>query len=212
MMFFKAAVFDLDGTLLDTLGDLTDAVNHALKAFGFPPRKPEEIRRFLGNGSKALICRSLPEGTDEKTADEVHTLYLAWYTDHAQIKTAPYEGIPELLNRLKETGIKIGVVSNKGDGQVKPLTAKFFPQADIGVGERPGIARKPAPDGVLEVLKILEVSPEDSVYVGDSEVDIKTARNGGMTAVAVGWGYRDKEELLAQSPDLFLEHPLDLLR
>ncbi len=212
MLQFKAALFDLDGTLLNTLDDLTDSVNYALDRFGYPLRQPQDIRRFLGNGSKALIRRSLPEGTGEDILAKVHTVYLAWYSAHAQIKTGPYEGIPELLNELKKQDIKIAVLSNKGDGQVKALTKAFFPQADFAAGERPGIPRKPNPESVLEVLRYFSVSPQEAIYVGDSEVDIQTARNAGMTAVAVGWGFRDKEELLAHTPDFLLNHPSDLLK
>ncbi len=208
----KAVLFDLDGTLLNTLDDLTDSVNYALTRFGYPLRKPEEIRRFLGNGSKALIGRSLPENIDGGILEEVHAVYLARYTDHAQIKTGPYEGIPELLNELKKQDIKIAVISNKGDEQVKALTSKFFPQADFAAGERPGIPRKPNPQSILEVLDCFQVSPKEAIYVGDSEVDIQTARNAGMRAVAVGWGFRDREELLKHAPDLLLSHPSDLLK
>lgn len=212
MFIFKTAIFDLDGTLLNTLSDLTDSVNHTLAKYGYPLRTEKEIRRFLGCGSKYLIARSLPEGTPTETVEKVHSDYLAWYGPHSQIKTAPYEGIPKLLDALKEQGIKLAVVSNKGDAQVKPLTEKYFPQIDLAVGERSGIRRKPHPDSIFEIMKELNAAPETTIFVGDSEVDMETARNAGITAVAVGWGFRDKEELMPYSPAMFLNHPLDLLK
>ncbi len=208
---FQTVLFDLDGTLLNTLEDLTDAVNHTLKAHGYPPRKKEEIRRFLGNGSKHLIRCSLPADVGDEALARIHGEYLTWYHGHAQIKTAPYEGIPELLNELKKSGIPMAVVSNKGDGQVKPLTAHFFPQIDLAIGEREGIRRKPYPDSIFEAMKTLDAQPSNTIFVGDSEVDLQTAKNAGIRSVAVGWGFRDKAELLKHTPDIFLDHPLDLL-
>ncbi len=212
MLSFKTAIFDLDGTLLNTLDDLVDSVNHILAKYGYPLRTESEIRSFLGNGSKSLISRSLPEGTDGETVEKIHTDYLTWYGSHSQIKTAPYEGIPELLDILKENGVKLAVVSNKGDRQVKPMAAKYFPQMDLAVGERPGVRPKPCPDSVFEAMKELNADPQTTIFIGDSEVDMQTARNAGLTAVAVGWGFRDKEELMKYSPDKFLNHPLDLLK
>lgn len=212
MLSFDTVIFDLDGTLLNTLSDLTDAINHTLSIHGFPPRTQKEIRRFLGNGSLHLIASALPSGTDAGVVEQVHADYLVWYHSHAAIKTAPYEGICPLLDELKRLGISVAVVSNKGDRQVKLLTKKYFPQIELAVGERDGIRRKPHPDSIFEVMKILGSTPESTLFVGDSEVDLQTARNAGVRAVAVGWGFRDKEELTPYSPALFLNHPLDLLQ
>lgn len=212
MIPFRTVLFDLDGTLLNTLGDLTDSVNHVLQAYGYPLRREEEIRRFLGNGSRNLIARSLPEGVDPQTAEKVHADYLAWYGPHSQIRTGPYEGIPELLDRLQEQGIQMAVISNKGDGQVKPLTEKYFPQIGLALGERVGIPKKPNPESVFEALRQLGADPSTAIYVGDSEVDVETAKNAGIPSVAVGWGFRDRDELLECKPDRFIEHPLDLLK
>lgn len=212
MLSFKTAIFDLDGTLLNTLADLTDAVNHTLKRHGYPLRTQGEIRRFLGNGSKYLITKSLPENTESETVEQIHEEYLAWYGPHSSIKTAPYEGIPELLDALKERGIDLAVVSNKGDEQVKPLTEKHFPQISLAVGERAGIRRKPHPDSILEIMKELKADPQTTIFVGDSEVDLQTAKNAGILPVAVCWGFRDREELEPYAPVLFLEHPSDLLK
>ncbi len=212
MLFFNTAIFDLDGTLLNTLTDLTNAVNHTLDAYGYPRRTKQEIRRFLGNGSQRLISDSLPPSVSPEEAKRVHADYLLWYDSHAAVETAPYPGITELLNRLKEKNISLAVVSNKGDAQVRTLTEKHFPQVNLSVGERTGIRRKPAPDSIFEIMKQFNADPETTILVGDSEVDIQTAKNAGIFSVAVGWGFRDKEELLQCSPDLFLDHPLDLLR
>ncbi len=212
MLFFKTAIFDLDGTLLNTLADLTDAVNHTLNSFGYPPRTEAEIRRFLGNGSLHLITKSLPDEVPEEQIQTVHAQYLTWYHTHSSIKTAPYEGIPEMLNALKENGISMAVISNKGDAQVKSLAKKHFPQIPLAEGERPGIRRKPHPDSVFEIMKELNADPNTTIFVGDSEVDLQTSVNAGVIPVAVGWGFRNKEELMPYSPKLFLEHPLDLLK
>ncbi len=212
MLSFKTAIFDLDGTLLNTLADLTDAVNHTLAQHGYPRRTQKEIRRFLGNGSKYLITKSLPENIPLETVEKIHEEYLAWYGPHSSIKTAPYEGIPELLDALKTQGIGLAVVSNKGDEQVKSLAEKHFPQISIAIGERAGIRRKPHPDSILEVMKELNADPETTIFVGDSEVDLQTAKNTGILPVAVCWGFRDREELEQNSPALLLEHPLDLLK
>lgn len=210
-MKYETVIFDLDGTLLNTLGDLTDSVNHILEKFGYPLRTEGEIRTFLGNGSRDLIARSLPYPMDGEPFEKIHEEYLAWYTAHAQIRTAPYEGIPELLEALKKAGVRTAIVSNKGDRQVQSLAAKHFPDVEVVMGERPGIRRKPHPDSVLAVMELLSADPATTALVGDSEVDVQTARNAGITSVAVGWGFRDREELLQESPDVFINAPGELL-
>lgn len=212
MLFFKTAIFDLDGTLLNTLTDLTDAVNRTLEQFGYPPRTEREIRRFLGNGSLHLITKSLPDEVPEEQIQTVHAQYLTWYHTHSSIKTAPYEGISDLLDELKKQGVNLAVVSNKGDAQVKSLVQTHFPQIPLAVGERPGIRRKPHPDSIFEIMKELNSDPKTTILVGDSEVDLETAHNAGILPVAVAWGFRDKEELIPYNPVRFLEHPLDLLK
>lgn len=210
-MKYETVIFDLDGTLLNTLGDLTDSVNHILEKFGYPLRTEGEIRKFLGNGSRDLIARSLPVPMDGEEFERIHDEYLAWYTSHSQIRTAPYEGIPELLKKLNEAGIKTAIVSNKGDRQVQALAAKHFPDVKVVMGERPGIRRKPHPDAILAAMALLSADPATTALVGDSEVDVQTARNAGIGAVAVGWGFRDKEELMRESPDVFINAPGELL-
>ena len=211
---YQAVLFDLDGTLLDTLEDLTDSVNTILGKYGFPLRDKKEIRRFLGNGSERLMKEALPEGISE--ADFVKYLweYQAYYKAHMEEKTAPYEGILPLLEELRKAGLKIGVVSNKFDLAVKGLCEKYFPgYIDGAAGEREadGIRRKPAPDMVLTAAERLGVSVRDCLYVGDSEVDILTAKNAGMDCVSVTWGFRD-EDFLRKAGAAYLVHTAEELK
>lgn len=190
----QAILFDLDGTLLNTLDDLTDSVNVTLEAHGFPLRKKEEIRKFLGNGSEFLMRSALPEGTREDEFVDCLEEYQAYYKAHMEDKTAPYEGILPLLKKLKESGLRLAVVSNKFDTAVKGLCEKYFPGCiDAAAGEREaeGIRRKPAPDMAFTAAERLGVRSEDCLYIGDSEVDIQTAKNAGMECISVCWGFRD---------------------
>lgn len=211
---YQAILFDLDGTLLDTLEDLADSVNAILKKYGFPLRGREEIRRFLGNGSERLMKEALPEGISERDFTKYLGEYQAYYKAHMEDKTAPYEGVLPLLEELRKAGLKIGVVSNKFDLAVKGLCEKYFlGYIDGAAGEREadGIRRKPAPDMVLTAAKRLGVDVQDCLYVGDSEVDILTARNAGMDCVSVTWGFRD-EEFLRKAGAAHLVHRTEELK
>lgn len=200
----KLAIFDLDGTLLDTLDDLRNAVNFALEAHGFPPRTREEVRRFVGNGVRLLVERAVPAGCGAAATDAVFETFMARYAAHCADMTAPYPGIPETLAALRDAGIRIAVVTNKADAVAQTVCADYFPGLpDLVVGERPGIRRKPAPDAVNEVLRHFGVSRGEAVYIGDSDVDIATAQNAGLRAVAVLWGFRTREELLACGAERF---------
>ena len=210
-MKFETVLFDLDGTLLNTLDDLTDAVNHVLESHGYPLRTREQVRSALGNGARDLLIKSLPEGTDEETVALLLKEYQPWYLEHSQVKTAPYKGIAELLKELQKRGIKTAVVSNKSDLQVRPLAEKFFPEIPVAIGERKDLRRKPHPDMINEALRLLGVSPDGAALMGDSEVDGQTAKNAGIAFLAAGWGFRDREILEAFAPVLFLEKPEDLL-
>lgn len=210
-MKFETVLFDLDGTLLNTLDDLTDAVNHVLGNHGYPLRTREQVRSALGNGARDLLIKSLPEGTDEETVALLLKEYQPWYLEHSQVKTAPYKGIAELLKELQKRGIKTAVVSNKSDLQVRPLSEKFFPEIPVAIGERNGMMKKPHTDMVNEALRLLNASPDGAALMGDSEVDGKTAQNAGIPFLAAGWGFRDREILEAFAPVLFLEKPEDLL-
>lgn len=198
-----AVLFDLDGTLLDTLEDLTDSVNYSLAQFGYPPRTPQEIRSFLGNGARQLIALSVPEGAD---AEAVFHFYKDWYPAHSRIKTKPYAGIPEALQKLAEN-YPVAVVSNKPDVSTKLLCAEYFPGV-YARGESPACPRKPAPDMLLQTVQHL--GAENCIYVGDSEVDLITAQNAGCPCVSVTWGFRDEDVLLAHGANYLCHTPADL--
>lgn len=198
---YTTAIFDLDGTLLNTLEDLTDSVNHVLQQFGFPLHSPQEIRRFLGNGIRVLMEEAVPAGTAPETFEQAFEAFRAYYTDHCAIKTAPYPGIVDVLRRLKDAGFHIAVVSNKNDEAVKILMEQHFPGlVDSCMGVKEGIRKKPAPDSVYEVMRELGATGEDAVYIGDSEVDKETADNAGLDCISVTWGFRDRELLESLHP------------
>ena len=200
-------LFDLDGTLLDTLEDLLDATNYALAAYGHPPRTLKELRRFVGNGAENQIRLSLPEDRKEDLP-QVLAAYKPYYTAHCQIKTKPYEGV---LSALKYLGQKypIAIVSNKPDAAVKELCAQYFPGL-YALGETADCPRKPAPDMVFKAMK--DIGVERCVYVGDSEVDVLTAKNSGMPCVCVLWGFRDREDMEAVGGSVYCERTEDLVR
>ena len=197
-------LFDLDGTLLDTLGDLQVAVNYALSQFGYPGREKWEIRNFLGNGMRNLIKRALPEGTDEEIVEQVLAVYQPYYDSHNLILTRPYDGILPALEALKGK-YPIGVVSNKQDTAVKPMCAQFFGAELYALGEIPGCPRKPAPDMIQNAMAALNI--DSAVYVGDSEVDLQVAENAGLPCLLVTWGFRDKEVLENAGGKHFCEEP-----
>ena len=189
---YQLVIFDLDGTILDTLQDLANAVNDAMEKNNMPLHTVDEVRRFVGNGIRKLIERSVPAGTETAVIDKVHADFTAYYQVHCADNTAPYNGIPELLRRLKENGIHTAVVSNKADYAVQSLCEQYFPTLfDAVAGEKEGIRRKPAPDSVNAVLSALHLTREQAVYVGDSDVDIATAENAGMPCISVAWGFRE---------------------
>lgn len=200
-----AIIFDLDGTLLDTLGDLHGAVNAALAHFGYPVRTLEEVRRFVGNGAARLIALAVPENADPAPV-------LAWFQDYyrqnCRILTAPYEGIPQALGELGQK-YPLAIVSNKPDPAVKALCDDYFPGL-YARGESAECPRKPAPDMVFAAMKALQV--EKAVYVGDSEVDVITAANAGVPCLSVLWGFRDRQEMEAVGGKFFCADPSDLVR
>ena len=191
-------VFDLDGTLLDTLEDLTDSVNYAIGKFGFPERTIDEIRSFVGNGIANLIARVLPDGTENPHYGEVLKSFREYYARHCKDKTRPYDGILQMLDILQGDAYQMAVVSNKFDAAVKELCELYFGERiRAAVGESEKVRKKPAPDAVYQVLEELSASAEQAVYVGDSDVDLATAANVPMTCVSVTWGFRSREQLLA---------------
>ena len=194
-------LFDLDGTLLDTLDDLLDATNYALAHHGYPPRTRSELRRFVGNGAMNQIRLSLPEGCSPEEVQTVLDTYKPYYTAHCQNKTAPYPGIPEALAELKAK-YPIAIVSNKPDAAVKALCADFFPGI-YSLGETPDCPRKPAPDMVYKAMAA--IGADRCIYVGDSEVDVITAGNAGVPCLSVLWGFRDKEDMEAVGAEHFCD-------
>lgn len=205
----RAVIFDLDGTLLDTLEDLKAALDHTLAAFGYPLRTLEEVRRFVGNGIPNLIERAT---SPDAPIQEMLDVFLPYYQLHNMDKTRPYEGVSEMLDRLKARGRAMAIVTNKVHAASRALCGRFFPQVDVVVGSQPGLANKPAPDMVRSAMEQLGVGPEEITYVGDSEVDLATARNAGLDCVCVTWGFRDKEELERQGGTVFAADPGELAR
>ena len=199
-------LFDLDGTLLNTLEDLLDATNYALELCGYPRRTLSELRRFVGNGAENQIRMSLPEGASPEEVQRVLKIYKPYYTEHCQVKTRPYDGIWESLAILKEK-YPIAVVSNKPDAAVKALCGQMFPGI-FALGEAPGCPRKPAPDMVHKACRAIGV--DTCVYVGDSEVDVRTAKNAGVPCLSVLWGFRDREDIEAAGGQYFCESPAQL--
>ena len=209
----KAVIFDLDGTLLNTLDDLADSTNYALSRFGYPTRTIEEVRQFVGNGVAKLIERAIPKGKNNPNFEKCLAIFKENYAQNMYNKTAPYNGIIEMLSNLKSKGIKIAVVSNKFDLAVKELCKKYFEGfIDFAAGENEaqGIKKKPAPDTVISVLNEFNFAPEDAVYVGDSDVDIMTAKNSKMPCISVTWGFRDEKFLLENGATILINAPSEI--
>ena len=193
---FKAAVFDMDGTILDTLTDLADSVNHCLGLYGCPPASREAVAAALGNGAGHLVEELIDGGRENPAYEDVLKAHIAYYEEHCTDQTAPYSGILPAMKRLKEAGVKMAIVSNKGDGAVRELSRRFFDDlVETAVGEREGIRRKPAPDTVIEALRLMGVPAGEAVYIGDTEVDVMTAENAKIPCILVSWGFRSVEEL-----------------
>lgn len=210
MMKYKAVLFDMDGTLLDTLADMAAAVNHILSVHGYPLRTVEEVRTFVGNGARKLMERALPP---DVTGDAFETLleeYRQWYEAHACVRTAPYPGVPAVLAALHRAGVRCAVVSNKPDGATRELAARFFPGLPA-FGQQDGIPAKPAPDMVYHALAELGVEASAAAYVGDSEVDVALACNAGLPLVAVSWGFRGREALEEAGAALVVDDAATLL-
>lgn len=209
----KAVIFDLDGTLLNTLDDLADSTNYALSKFGYPTRTIDEVRQFVGNGVAKLIERAIPEGKNNPNFEKCLAIFKENYAQNMYNKTAPYNGIIEMLSNLKSKGIKIAVVSNKFDLAVKELCKKYFEGfIDFAAGENEsqGIKKKPAPDTVISALNEFNFAPEDAVYVGDSDVDIMTAKNSKMPCISVTWGFRDEKFLLENGATILINAPSEI--
>lgn len=209
----KAVIFDLDGTLLYTLADLCDSVNYALSSFGFPNITEEQTMAKIGNGVKNLMQQAAPKGTDDAVIDEMLVMFKAYYKDNMENKTVPYDGITDMLVKVRENGIKTAVLSNKYDAATKRLCDNLLPDLiDLPLGEKEGIPRKPATDGVTYILSQLECNADECVFVGDSGTDITTALNSGMMPVGVSWGYRSVDVLLKAGATIIASTPMELGR
>lgn len=204
MKTYSTYIFDLDGTLLDTLGDLAASVNYALQRHGMPRHAVDDIRRFVGNGVRNLIIQSVPDGEADPMFESVLAMFRDHYGRNNAVLTQPYPGITDMLVRLKAGGKNIAVVSNKFDTAVKSLCSHYFGQlVDVAIGEHEGVRRKPAPDTVNEALTLMKADRSTAVYVGDSDVDIVTATNSSLPCISVLWGFRDRDFLLAHGATTF---------
>ena len=208
---YDAVLFDLDGTLLNTLDDLTDAVNHTMRAFDCPTHSRDDVRRFVGNGIRRLIERALPNGASDPRMEDALAAFTAYYTAHCNVKTAPYPGILDALNALHEAGVKLAIVSNKNDEAVKALAELYFGGlAEAAVGASDVVPRKPAPEMPRKALNELGADAEHALYVGDSDVDFDTARNADMDCMLVSWGFRDRELLESLHPTMLIDDAAEM--
>ncbi|MGN0282515.1 MAG: HAD family hydrolase [Prevotella sp.] len=212
MRQYDTYIFDLDGTLLSTLDDLAASTNYALRTHSMPEHGIDSIRRFVGNGVRKLIERAVPEGAANPDFEAVLATFRHHYMQHSLDSTQPYPGVMDMLAELKSRGKRIAVVSNKFYDATRQLCRHFFGDiVEVAIGERADIRKKPAPDAVEEALRQLSVTVENAVYVGDSEVDVLTARNSHMPCVSVLWGFRDKDFLVSHGATTFISSPMELL-
>ena len=211
IMSYDTYIFDLDGTLLDTLQDLAASVNYALRQHHMPEHSIDDVRRFVGNGVRRLMERAVPEGAANPAFEAAFATFRKYYMEHSLDTTRPYDGIPELIHELKKRGCRMAVVSNKMMAATQELVHHFFSEIEVAIGEdeAAGIRKKPAPDTVFVALK--QLGEGSAVYVGDSDVDLATARNSGLPCISVLWGFCDCEFLLAHGATTFVEQPLDIL-
>ena len=212
-MRYDTYIFDLDGTLLNTLNDLAASCNYALRSYGFPEHSVDDVRRFVGNGVRLLMCRAIPDGDNNPKFEDCYACFREHYLHHNLDTTAPYPGIMDMIKALNANGKHIAVVSNKFYEATRALVRHFFgEEISVAIGERPDIHKKPAPDTVNEALRQLGVGREGAVYIGDSDVDIDTARNSGMPCISVLWGFRDKEFLIQHGAVTFVNSPIEILK
>jgi len=211
MRQYDTIIWDLDGTLLNTLEDLKNAVNYSCEKLGYATHSLEEIRTFVGNGVKRLMELSIPDGRNNPNYDLSYDYFNEYYIDHSLDNTRPYEGVTDTVNKLREMGVKQAIVSNKIDYAVKTLNDNFF-KVDIALGVTDDLPRKPAPDMVWKAMDLLGADPETTVYIGDSEVDLKTAENSKLDCISVLWGFRKREEIEPFGPMCMVETPDKILQ
>ena len=211
-MNYNTYIFDLDGTLLDTLQDLANAVNHAMREMNYPERTVDEVRRFIGNGIRMLIKRAAPQDISVEDYEKTLAIFTAYYLDHIADFTKPYDGIAEVIETLKSKGCKVAVVSNKADEAAKKVVKDYFGDIfDMVVGKMDRFPSKPEPDSVLYVIETLGADKDKCIYSGDSEVDVQTAHNAGLPCVGVTWGNRDVSELIAAGAEYIAEKPNEII-
>lgn len=207
----KGIIFDMDGTILDTIDDITDSINHSLMHFGYETHSVDHVKKALGNGGRNLVKSLVPKTLSDQEITRVFEVYQTYYNTHNNIKTKPYEGILTLLKTLKDLGYKLAVVSNKFQHLVTDLNEEMFESFfDIAIGERKGIPIKPAPDMIYLALTELNLNPEDVIFIGDSEVDILTAKNAKIDAIGVTWGFRDRQTLIEAGATVLIDVPMEL--
>lgn len=210
-MKYTTIIFDLDGTLLNTLADLAAATNHALAEHKLPQRTTDEVRLFVGNGIRKLIERAVPADTPAELQEEVFASFNRYYKQYCADSTRPYEGVPQLLQQLRAAGCRTAIVSNKADYGVQALAKQYFDgQLDAACGERAGIAKKPAPDMLLAIMRQLKAEPASTIYIGDSDTDLDTARNAGVPCIGACWGFRGRAFLEAHGAKLLAENVGDI--
>ncbi len=212
-MKYNTYIFDLDGTILDTLLDLANAVNFAMRSKGFPERTVDEVRSFIGNGIKVLIKRAVPQETSEKDYAEALEIFTKYYLEHIADYTKPYDGIIDVINELKSKGCKTAVVSNKAHFAAQAVVKDFFGDIfDVVVGKMDEFPSKPEPDSLLYTIKTLGTEKSDCIYIGDSDVDVLTAHNAGIECIGVTWGNRDEDVLLQNGAEYIARKPEDILK
>lgn len=212
-MIKDTIIFDLDGTLLNTLEDLHACFNKAITEYGYPKRTLDEIKSFVGNGIKKAIERALPRNIEESELNKIVNYFRSYYEEHMLELTKPYDGIIEMLEVLKSNNYKLAVVSNKYDAAVKQLCKNYFGKyIDIAIGESEEVRKKPEKDGVIKAIRELNSTIDNSIYIGDSDVDIKTAKNVGIPCISVLWGFRDKDFLIKNGGKFFAEKPKDIIK
>ena len=207
-MKYRLALFDMDGTVLDTLQDLADATNTVMRMHGYPTHSVEAVRQFVGNGARVLMEKAMPEGATAEAIDTVLGDFKEYYGKHSADATKPYDGVPACLAALRAAGVRTAVVSNKPDFAVKVLAEQYFAGLfDMAIGDREGVRKKPAPDSVFEVMHALGVTPAEAVYIGDSDVDVQTAQNAGIDGIFVDWGFRTPEVLRSLGAEIVVSTP-----
>lgn len=211
---YTTIIFDLDGTLLDTLEDLKNAVNHVLDSHGYPVKTLEEIRKSVGNGTKVLLEKTVPDGSSNPLFNTINEEYQKYYLEHCSEKTGPYDGVREAMKQLKDKGYKMAIVSNKPDSAVKELRDKYFGEyLNVAIGDKEGRRRKPYPDSVFAAIEELGSDHDECIYIGDSEVDFLTAENSGLPCISCLWGFRTQEELISNGvdPENFIKSPDEIM-